>query len=362
MREPFNDIRVESPFLFAVDEVGSAGGVVGLVAGKQRGSPDGGPPTSVGETEAPPPNKESGEAAKPPPPQLQSDVPSFEMGGVVRFNYAYRSWLAPEHPNNRVGNIIFDILALRPRAQYKNLSLKADFHFHSNYAYLRYGYLGYKASDSLDIQAGLMQAPFGILPVPANNWFDNLAFYIGLEDDSDLGVKALFKAGALDVQLAFYKSDEGSFFGRSIDSARYGFDLVRSNDTEVSGVGERTDRETDQGNVRPAYTFRHAESFQTEIGLSGMVGGIYNTQTNGTGWRWAAAAHVHGQYGPLGLQFQALSYAFNPAGPPSRIAGTSSWARSSRPTKWPAGPTCSSRTSATPAAVTRAHQLGGRLQ
>ncbi|EPX63773.1 hypothetical protein D187_006182 [Cystobacter fuscus DSM 2262] len=289
-----------------------------LLLGSSAGAQTGVPPASVGETEAPPPNKESGEAAKPPPPQILSDVPSFEMGGVVRFNYSYKSWLAPEHPNNRVGPIIFDILALRPRAQYKNLSLKADFHFHSSYAYLRYGYLAYKASDSLEIQAGLSQAPFGILPVPANNWFDNLAFYIGLEDDSDLGAKAQFKAGALDVQLAFYKSDEGNFFGRSIDSARYGFDLVRTNDTEVSGVGERTDRETDQGNVRLAYTFQHAESFQTEIGLSGMAGGIYNAQTKGMGWRWAAAAHVHGQYGPLGLQFQALSYAFNPAGPPEQ--------------------------------------------
>ncbi|HEX8539686.1 MAG TPA: hypothetical protein VF664_19645 [Cystobacter sp.] len=289
-----------------------------MLLASSAGAQTGVPPTSVGETEAPPPNRESGEAAKPPPPQLLSDVPSFELGGVVRFNYSYKSWLAPEHPNNRVGPIIFDTLALRPRAQYKNLSLKADFHFHSNYAYLRYGYLGYKASDSLELQAGLSQAPFGILPVPANNWFDNLSFYIGLEDDSDLGAKAQFKAGALDVQLAFYKSDEGNFFGRSIDSARYGFDLVRSNDTEVSGVGERTDRETDQGNVRLAYTFQHAESFQTEIGLSGMAGGIYNAQTKGMGWRWAAAAHVHGQYGPLGLQLQAMSHAFNPAGPPEQ--------------------------------------------
>jgi len=162
---------------------------------------------------------------------------------------------------------------------------------------------------------GHTQAPFGILPIPANNWFDNLTFYVGLEDDSDLGVKTLFKAGALDVQLAFFKSDEGSFTGRSINSARYGFDLVRSDDTEVSGVGVRTDRETDQGNVRLAYTFQHAESFQTEVGLSAMAGGIDNLQTQRTGWRWAAAAHVHGQYGPLGLQFQALSYAFNLAGP-----------------------------------------------
>jgi hypothetical protein len=271
-----------------------------LLLGSTAGAQTAAPPEPASQTEAPPPTR---------------DVPSFELGAVLRFNYSYLSWLAPEQRRTPGGNVIFDMLAIRPRAQYKNLSLKADYHIHSGFSVLRYVYLSYKASEALEFQVGETQAPFGILPVPANNWFDNLSFYVGLEDDSDLGVKALFKAGALDVQLAFFKSDEGNFTGRSIDSARYGFDLVRSDDTEVGGVGVRVDRETDQGNVRLAYTFRHAKDFQTELGLSAMAGGIYNAQTQRTGWRWATAAHVHGQYGPLGLQLQALSYAFNPAGP-----------------------------------------------
>jgi hypothetical protein len=273
------------------------------------------PQETVPRTEAQAPQSESGEAAKPPPPQAVRDVPSFELGAVLRFTYVYRSWVPEDQRRSQGGDLVFDTFSVRPRAQYKDLSLKGEYRFYSGFTFLRYGYLGYKVSDSLELQVGDTQVPFGILPVPSYSWFNNLTFYVGLEDDSDLGAKALFKAGALDLQLAFFKSDEGHFTGASTDSGRYAFDLVRTREGEVAGAGVRTDRETDQGNVRLAYTFQHAPSFQTEVGLSGMAGGIRNQQVQRTGWRWAAAAHVTGQYGPVGIQLQALSYAFNLAGP-----------------------------------------------
>ncbi|MET0405537.1 MAG: hypothetical protein ABW123_24175 [Cystobacter sp.] len=272
------------------------------------------PREATSETELQPPEKESGEASKPPPPQAVSDVPSYELGGIVRFNYAYRSWQSPEQ-RSRGGDLTFDTFTLRPRAQYKNLSLRADYRFASSFHFLRFGYLSYKVSDTWEFQAGLTPTPFGILPLPAFNWFDNLTFYVGLEDEADLGVKTLLKWGGLDLQLAFYKSDEGSFFGKSVDSSRYGFDLVRTNDSEVGGAGNRTDRESSQGNVRLAYTFEHAPSFKTEVGASVMAGGVTNLELNRTGWRWAAAAHVNGQYGPVTVHLQAVSYAFHLAGP-----------------------------------------------
>ncbi|HYH97325.1 hypothetical protein [Hyalangium sp.] len=247
-----------------------------------------------------------------------TEAPSLKLGGMLRFSYLYKSWEPRTQVHSRGGDLVFDTFSLRTQAEYKNLSLNAEYRFYSGFSFLRYGYLGYTFSDSLQVQVGETQVPFGILPVPSNNWFNNLTFYVGLEDDSDMGVKALLKSGALDVQLAFYKGDEGSFTGRSLNSARYAFDLVRTTETELerAGVlGARTDRETSQGNVRLAYTFQPTPSFRTEVGLSGLAGGIYNSETQRTGWRWAAAAHLNGQYGPWGVHLQAVSYAFSSSGP-----------------------------------------------
>ena len=38
---------------------------------------------------------------------------------------------------------------------------------------------------------GLTTVPFGILPYTGNNYFFNLNYYAGLEDDADMGIRMI---------------------------------------------------------------------------------------------------------------------------------------------------------------------------
>ena len=46
---------------------------------------------------------------------------------------------------------------------------------------------------------GLTTVPFGILPYTGNNYFFNLSYYAGLEDDADMGDKILFPLESVGV-------------------------------------------------------------------------------------------------------------------------------------------------------------------
>ena len=54
-----------------------------------------------------------------------------------------------------------------------------------------------------------------------------------------------------ELQLAFYKTDEGNYTGNSTDSARYSYDIVQSDQRELGSVGvqePRTNEEINQFN------------------------------------------------------------------------------------------------------------------
>ena len=51
--------------------------------------------------------------------------------------------------------------------------------------------------------------------------FFNQGYYIGLEDDYDLGAKLTLDRKPYTLQFAYYLRDEGNYYGDSIDSARY---------------------------------------------------------------------------------------------------------------------------------------------
>ena len=139
-----------------------------------------------------------------------------------------------------------------------------------------------------------------------------------MEDDYDLGIKAIVPINNFELQLAFYKTDEGSYTGDSIDSARYSYDIVQSDQSELGSVGVEepsTNEEINQFNGRLIYTQAHSENASTVFGISGEYGGIYNKTTTETGYHWASALHVNGTYGRYNVMLQAISYNFAPENP-----------------------------------------------
>ncbi|MCG8418505.1 MAG: hypothetical protein MJE77_11235 [Proteobacteria bacterium] len=248
----------------------------------------------------------------------QEPESSFKVGGTFGVSYLVKTWDGEKANRNRLGDIIFDMFSVKADGHYKSLLLSAQYRVYSGYHMLHHGFIGYKFSDQAEFDIGVSQVPFGILPVASHNWFYNMTYYVGLEDDYDLGIRGKLTFGDLDVRLAFYKNDEGNYTGSSLASTRYAYDVVPSTPDELGYAGLMADSnntESNQGNIRVAYNLKHGDLGSTEIGLSGQFGGLYNGDTDRNGYHWAAAAHLIGNYGPFNLQLQGAAYQYKPENP-----------------------------------------------
>ncbi|ATB27191.1 hypothetical protein [Melittangium boletus] len=250
--------------------------------------------------------------------QAEENPDRFRVGGALRFSYFIKSWEGQEGTRQRWGDVAFDVFRVNADGRLSNLLLSAEYRFYAGYSMLHHGYIGYAFSENTQLQLGLHRAPFGLLPYASHNWFFGLPYYMGFEDDYDLGLKLVHEHGPWNLQFAFYKNDEGSYTGRSTASARYSYDVVpvsSANPTEAYLGVDQANSETNQLNARVAYRFTHGAESNTELGLSAQAGQLHNALTGRMGWRWAAAAHLEGNYGPWNVKLEALHYAFRPANP-----------------------------------------------
>jgi len=252
----------------------------------------------------------------PPATDEEPQKSELHVGGALRFNAFYKSW--DQDNKDLGGDFAFDTFRINVDGSSHGIDLSAEYRFYAGYNMLHHGYVGHTFSDGTELQIGLTRKPFGLLPYASHNWFFDITYYLGMEDDYDLGVKVLLPWKTVDLQLAFYKNGGGSFTGDSIDSARYSYDVVHTDENELgyAGVfGPRTNREVNQFNGRIAHTWSHDKANTTEVGLSAEYGGLYNSTTRETGDHWAAALHLNGNYGRFNVMVEALAYAFEPEMP-----------------------------------------------
>lgn len=240
------------------------------------------------------------------------------IGGAVRHNFSVKTW---ERQGRQLGELDVDVIRADLSLKTGKLIGSAQFRYYiyeklaREAAFLHHAWIGYTFTDSDQVQLGVHQVPFGILPYASHNWFFQLPYYLGFEDDNDLGIKYIWSQGAWNWQLAYYVMDEGQGLGKSEDSARYSYDVVNE-----SGLSANEERH--QFNGRVAHTFTHAEALLTELGLSVQYGLIPNEITNGTGSNYAVAAHLNGRYGRWGVKLETLRYDYdleNPRGEDDRI-------------------------------------------
>lgn len=141
-----------------------------------------------------------------------------------------------------------------------------------------------------------MRVPFGLLPYASHNWFLTMPYYLGLEDDYDIGLKVTHQRENWDIRGAFYKNAEQSFTGSSTSSARYSYDVVGENE------------EVNQGNLRVAYRFG-----AITFGVSGQYGQLYNQATEDLGWHHVGAVHAEGSAGRWNIKTEMIHYEYAPA-------------------------------------------------
>ncbi len=229
----------------------------------------------------------------------------LKVGGALRFNYTYNDddrW--HKDGKKKGGDMKFDLFRLDVNGSYSDVLVSAQYRFMENMDFIHHGWLGYNLTEETGVQLGLTQVPFGLLPYASHNYWFGVPYYLGLEDDYDLGLKLIHHDGPVDLQLAFFKNAD---FGSASDLERYSYDIVKE--------GTQSNEETNQFNLRLAYTLDHGDLGSTEIGTSGEWGQLYNSETEKNGDHWAAAAHLNGNYGPFNLMLEVTEYEYNAENP-----------------------------------------------
>ena len=165
---------------------------------------------------------------------------------------------------------------------------------------LKYGWIGYQFNDKSQMQLGLTGVPFGIQPIASHNFFLQIAYYIGLEDDSDMGIKYLYQGDTWDFTFAFFKNADELLFGSDNETSddRYGYDVAGRN------------KEINQFNGQAFYKF--GESTRQRLGGSAEFGQLYNLDTRKNGTHYAFALHYELTTKRVSLKAQLTTYAMNP--------------------------------------------------
>ncbi|WP_068691111.1 hypothetical protein [Culturomica massiliensis] len=232
-------------------------------------------------------------------------LPQFHFGGALRFNYNFSDWNRGHR--DRGGDFGYDVFLLHPTASYKKLLLDADFRFYST-AFggfmLKYGWIGYQFNPQNRIEVGLTRVPFGIQPSGAHNFFFQIAYYVGLEDDSDMGVKFVHTGEHWEYALAFFKNAEELLFSADaeVSDDRYGYDVAGRN------------KEINQLNGQVFYKW--GENVIQKSGVSAEFGLLYNLDTRNNGTHFAFALHHELYWKGLSLKAQATTYALYPKNAP----------------------------------------------
>ena len=158
---------------------------------------------------------------------IESDIDEkagkIDLGGAVRFNYVYREFQA--NSRSKGGDFEFDLFRLNVDGQYHDLLVSAEYRWYSFMNVIHHGWIGYDFSDTWQGQFGITKVPFGILPFASHSWWFGIPYYIGLEDDYDMGVKFVREKAPWNLQLAFFKNGE---WGDAGDTERYSFDVVKA--------------------------------------------------------------------------------------------------------------------------------------
>lgn len=232
------------------------------------------------------------------------------VGGAVRANYVYKSWLAA-YPHGFVGldtlrlDVKYDDGRLIGSAQYRYNNFPAGQGGYTD-NFLHHGWAGLRFDDKSELHVGLDKMPFGLAPYASNNFFESIAYYLGFEDTYNLGASYASRSGPFEWQLAYFPRDGGAYGGGANTahaSNRYSFNIVPDDDKQGYGTGQ-ADHERRTLVARGAW---HLDGpGKVELGLSGLAGTISSSGADGR--RRAAAAHFKGSTGPWILMLEALYY------------------------------------------------------
>ena len=247
------------------------------------------------------------------------DLGPLSIGGAMRANYYIGDYnddgkfldSRPSRDEDNGGTFYLDTFRLELDYEQGPWVGKAQYRFYAGYAgsnsdgyhFLHTGWLGYNFDDDSQVQVGVNRVPFGPGAYGVSqSWFFDQHYYVGLSDDMDLGVKYVKPMGKLNLDFAYYFSDEGNYFGATDDSSRYSYDVV-----DESGRGYD---ESNQFNVRAIYPIEMGD-ITTDLGVSLQYGMLDSSGPQDDGDHMAGSIHAVNQLGNWKLAAQLTYYEYD---------------------------------------------------
>ncbi|KNC66938.1 hypothetical protein [Pseudoalteromonas ardens] len=232
-----------------------------------------------------------------------------QVGGAIRFNYGMNSY--DQDSERRGGDIDFDLVRINLSGEVAEVGINAEVRFHDYMRVVKFAYLDYDITPQWHAQLGLAPVPFGNTPVASRSYFMTPNYFVGLEEDYDLGL--VFKRAMQDnwqLDLAFFKNDDhGGIDGSAEDRQdRYSVDLVGLRGAG-EGVYDAPGQKLAEYNTlagRYAYQFEH-ELGQTQIGVSALHGGLDNGISRAGDYQ-AWAVHASNRYEQWYFHIQHTEY------------------------------------------------------
>lgn len=234
----------------------------------------------------------------------------LSLGGAMRVNYIQGDYAkddsgAPQRGGNG-GDFVLDTFRLNLDLAQDEWLGKAEYRWYNGYNFLHTGWLGYEDEALGRIEVGVNRTPFGVGPYgPANNWFFDQHYYIGLADAMKVGVKGSKKFDQWTVDLAYYVMDTPNGNGTSSESVRYSYAVVPEDVGDVPGVYELEQ----QVNARAVY---HLESIATDLGVSAQWARLDAKDARASDAdAYAFSVHSKSTWRDFALMLQVSSYTYD---------------------------------------------------
>ena len=235
----------------------------------------------------------------------------LKIGGALRASYVQGDYAkddtgGPQRGGNG-GDFELDVFRVNLDFEKDGWLGKAEYRWYDGYNFLHTGWAGYESDKLGRIEVGLNRIPFGVGPYgPANSWFFDQHYYVGLSDHMKLGVKYTRGFGALTLDAAYYLRDIPNGAGTSADSARYSYAVVDEDAGDIPGAYQ----DTHQLNARAVYA---VEKLKTDIGLSAQWSRLEaQDERAADSDAYAVSAHAKSTFGPVGVMLQLTRYDFDP--------------------------------------------------
>lgn len=242
----------------------------------------------------------------------QAPPDGITVGGAIRTNFSHTSY--SDGNKNRGGDFDFDIFRLNLNGSIGDVLLNAEIRVFDYMTAIKSAYVGYRFTDNWQAQAGITQVPFGNWPYNSHNYFFSSNYYLGLEDDYDLGI--VFRRRIADnwqLDLGFFKNDELGGVDGFVDSRadRYSYDIVGSRQSG-DGIYDEPAQPLGEYNTfsgRFGYHLSQGE-LNTELGVSALAGGLHDGQRRAGDYH-AWALHLNSTYQRWNLQLQYSRYQYD---------------------------------------------------